>query len=387
MTTPTVRLMAGVPKTNLALYRQIRFLVGDPAAYIEIEQHGRRTSTLILRDIEMDRARQHARADSVACPRDFEPLGGTGLSGDRETATAQATAECLRRAGISEVVADRSLPLLYVHILGEAGITVRCDPELGVVERRAKDAEEVEHLRACQQATEGAIELACRMIARAQARSDGVLMHAGSELTSERVRQAIDVWLLEQGYQNPDAIVAGGPIGADCHHHGSGVLRTEQPIIVDIFPRNRTTLYNGDCTRTVVHGAIPPEVAKMHAAVVKAKEAAIAATRAGVTGEAVHLAAIAVIRQQGYEIGLPPAGALPSYCGMVHGTGHGIGLDVHEPPLLDKGGPALVVGDALTIEPGLYSHAIGGIRVEDMVIVTADGCENLNRLPAGLCWT
>jgi Xaa-Pro aminopeptidase len=71
---------------------------------------------------------------------------------------------------------------------------------------------------------------------------------------------------------------------------------------------------------------------------------------------------------------------------MVHGTGHGVGLDVHEPPLLDFGGPKLVVGDALTIEPGLYCKAIGGVRVEDMVIVTADGCENLNTLPEGLEW-
>ena len=85
-------------------------------------------------------------------------------------------------------------------------------------------------------------------------------------------------------------------------------------------------------------------------------------------------------------MGLPPADAGDDYLGMVHGTGHGVGLEVHEPPLLDKGGPELVVGDILTIEPGLYSKTIGGVRVEDMVVVTETGCDNFNKLPEHLDW-
>ena len=112
---------------------------------------------------------------------------------------------------------------------------------------------------------------------------------------------------------------------------------------------------------------------------VAAKAAAAAACRAGVTGEAVHEATQAAITAHGYAVGLPGPDAPDTYCAITHGTGHGIGLDVHEPPLLDKGGPELVVGDAVTIEPGLYCKAIGGVRVEDMVIVTRDGCQNLNR--------
>ena len=98
----------------------------------------------------------------------------------------------------------------------------------------------------------------------------------------------------------------------------------------------------------------------------------------------VHEATIAVIRQHGFAIGLPADDAPDTYCAMVHGTGHGVGLEVHEPPLLDKGGPVLVVGDAVTVEPGLYCKAIGGVRLEDLVVVTDDGCENLNRLPEEL---
>ena len=162
---------------------------------------------------------------------------------------------------------------------------------------------------------------------------------------------------------------------------------TGQPVIVDVFPKNRTTLYNGDCTRTVVHGQISEQLQKMHHAVVEAKRAGEGAIRAGVTGQTVHEAVIARIREGGFDVGLPPADAADDYCAMVHGTGHGVGLDVHEPPLLDFKGPELVVGDALTVEPGVYCNSVGGIRVEDMVIVTEDGCENLNRLPQGLDWS
>jgi len=378
-------IMAGIPATNLSLYHRIRFLVGDPAALIEIPAaDGNRKSTLILRDIEMDRARQHAQVNHVACPADFKPA--TGLSGDRETATAQAAAELVYRSGIKQVVADRSLPLIYAHHLELLGIDVQCQLEMGVHERRAKDEQEIDWLQEAQQATEGAMKMACELVANSGTNANGELVVDGEPLTSDRVRSCIDLWLLERGYTNPESIVAGGPEAADCHNRGSSVLRTEEPVIIDIFPRNRQTLYYGDCTRTVVHGAIAPEITRMHAAVVAAKAAGTQAIRAGVSAEQVHQETINVIQQHGYQTGLPAATDSNDYCAMTHGTGHGIGLDVHEPPLLDFGGPPLVAGDALTIEPGLYSRAIGGVRVEDMVIVTTDGCRNLNQLQEGLDW-
>ncbi len=377
-------IMAGIPAHNMALFHRVRFMVGDPAALIEVVRGDERIRTLILRDIEMDRAAQEARADKIASPADFEPEGG--LSGDRETATAQAATEMLRRSGATTVVADRSLPLIYADELARAGIVVECDRAIGVIDRRAKDQSEIEQLREAQQVTEQVMRLACELVASATADRDGVLQHEGSPLTSERVRSVVDVWLLQQGYTNPACIVAGGPIGADCHHLGTGALRTGQPVIIDIFPQNRKTHYNGDCTRTVVHGDVSEELAAMHSAVVAAKKAGIDAVQAGVTGEQVHMATIAVIQQHGYATGLPDGDAPDSYCAMVHGTGHGVGLEVHEPPLLDMNGPTLVEGDVITVEPGLYCKAIGGIRVEDMVVVTRTGHDNLNRLPESLTW-
>jgi len=386
-TAGVVTVRAGIPALNCLLYHRIRFAVGDPAALIEWPGNGHSdgTSTLIIRDIEMGRARKTARADEVFCPADFAPA--SGLSGDREVATAQALAECLRRRGVERVVGDRSLPLIFAHEIGRAGIGLTCDEDMGVVDRRAKDEQELAWLRDAQGVTEDAMRMACEMIGRASVGAGRGLEVDGAALTAERVRGVIDVFLLERGYANPPAIVAGGPEGGDCHNLGSGPLRTGEPVIIDIFPRNRASLYNGDCTRTVVHGAVPDEIARMHATVVEAKAAATSAVRAGVTGDTVHAATAEVIERHGYPMGLPGDGAPTDYCGMVHGTGHGVGLEVHEPPLLDRGGPALVAGDVLTIEPGLYSKTIGGIRVEDMVAVTETGCENFNRLPEGLTWT
>ena len=261
----TARLIAGIPATNKTLFHAVRFNVGDPAACVEFIRDGKPPHRVfICRDIEMGRARQHARADAVACPRDFEPAGG--LSGDRETATAQAVAECLRRQHVAKVVSDRTLPLIYADHLRQAGIALEYDPQMGVLSRRSKDAQEVEWLHAAQRATEDAMRMACETVARAAPDRNGVLMHDGERLSAERLRFMIDVHLLRLGFTNPPSIVACGPQAADCHEHGHGDLRTGQPVIVDIFPRCQKTLYNGDCTRTVVNGEPHPEVRRMHAA-------------------------------------------------------------------------------------------------------------------------
>ena len=124
----------------------------------------------------------------------------------------------------------------------------------------------------------------------------------------------------------------------------------------------------------------------MHAAVRAAKAAAEKTIAPGITGEAVHRATIEAIEKAGYAYGLPKEETPLSYCALTHGTGHGIGLDVHEPPLLDFQGSALLVHEALTVEPGLYRRDLGGVRIEDMILVTATGHENLNTLSDELDW-
>jgi Xaa-Pro aminopeptidase len=212
----------------------------------------------------------------------------------------------------------------------------------------------------------------------------------GSELTTEITMIDANmerfVKFEKEHFVGKEALLKRKAEGSDCHNPGSGPLRTGEPVIVDIFPRNNATKYCGDCTRTVVHGEVSDEIRRMLDAVKEAKAAGIAAIRPGVTGETVHRIVAQVMEKNGYAMGLPKDDAPAAYCAMTHGTGHGVGLDVHEPPLLDMNGPELLVGDVVTVEPGLYSQAIGGVRLEDIVVVTPAGCEILNRLPEVLSW-
>ena len=374
----TATVIAGIPVTNYTLFHRIRFSVGDPAAFILLPNG---QTNLLIRDIEMSRAKKNVKVDQVFCPADFTPAAG--LSGDRETATAQALTELLVQNNITCVIADRTLPLIYAHHFKERNIELNCDLNLGILDRRTKDNSEIQLLREAQGVTEQVMEIACATIAKAKADAQGRLHHEGQPLTSEIVNHIINTWLLKKQYVTPCNIVAGGKDAGDCHNLGSGQLFTEQPIIVDIFPLNQKSRYNGDCTRTVVHGQVPEVFQKMHQAVVDAKVAATAAVNASATGHDVHQATIKAITDAGYGMGLPIS---PDQITMPHGTGHGVGLEVHESPLLDVNGPQLLKGDVLTIEPGLYAENLGGLRVEDMMVVTENGCENFNQLHQGLNW-
>ena len=205
--------MAGIPQLNSALYHRIRFLVGDPVAYVQIPAADGGN------EVDPDSPRHRDGPGPPLCPGRRSGLPrpiftpANGLSGDRETATAQAAAECLRRAGVTRVVADRTLPLIFAELVREAGIGVECDTGIGVADRRRKDPEELEHVRQSQQATEQIIERTCRLIARAEARRDGVLLDEGRPLTSERIRAMINHWFIDLGYVNPPSIIAGGPVG------------------------------------------------------------------------------------------------------------------------------------------------------------------------------
>lgn len=372
------KLLAGIPAENSALFHRVRFNVGDPAAWIDFE--GR--TLFIVRDIEVDRARAAVKADQVAPPADFTPT--SGLSGDRATATAQAVAECLRREKVSTVTTDRTLPFIYAWHIQQAGITLQYCPDMGVIERRVKDEQEIAWMQTAQNVTEDAILMACQTIAKAKADRDGVLHLEGAPLTSERLRQTISVYLLQRGYSNHhDSIVASLPHSADCHDRGAGPLKTGLPVIVDIFPQSLETRYWGDCTRTVVHGEPSDEVVRMHTAVVAAKAAACAALVPGATADSVHEATKSTLAAHGYSFA---RGQISDKAVMPHGTGHGVGLEVHEPILLDDNGGTLMAGEVLTVEPGLYGRTAGGVRVEDMLVVQNGAPKNLNRLSEGLKW-
>jgi len=373
-----VKLIAGIAEKNASLFRRLRVPLGDPGAWIEIG--GERIA--LVRDLEMDRVRQKSLADQVTCPANHPPQ--SGLSGDRETATAQAVAQLLSSRGAVEVVVDRSLPYIFAWHLQQAGLAVRYDSEFAVRDRRTKTAEEIQWLADAQRATERVMQQACEMIAASTATADGTLRCDGEVLTSERLKSFVAIKFLQQGFtMGHGAIVATAPDVADCHHAGTGPLRTEVPIIIDLFPRGESSRYWGDCTRTVVHGQPSDTVRAMHRAVVAAKTAAEALLMPGNLASDVHQAAETALIQHGYSVS---RGTLTDEPSIQHGTGHGIGLEVHEPILLDHGGGEMFAGEVFTVEPGLYGRRDGGVRIEDMVVVTQDGPNNLNELPVGLCW-
>ncbi len=383
----TAVLLAGVPNTSMAIFHRTAFAAGDPVIWIAFDD-GKKVA--IVRDVELPRARKSIDVDRVFTYEDFAPPNGS-LSGDRAVRAAQSAAECLRREGVERVRVDRSLSVLFVREIERAGTAVELDLSLGVDDRRRKTPREMDAMARAQRVAEGVIERTCQMIARATAGAGGVLQSGGQTLTSERLQSLIDGWLSAQGYEHKGAIVAGGPIAADCHHAGTGELRTGELVIVDVFPRDKATGYHGDCTRTVVHGDVPDEPKRMHETVAKAKRAGIAACRAGTTGDAAHAASVAVIQRAGYTLDAPPeadlaATAPTGFCSMPHGTGHGLGLELKELPLIDFGGPTLVVGDVVTIEPGLYAPGLGGVRIEDMIAITQSGSTNFNVLHDGLDW-
>jgi len=372
------RILAGFPDKNASLFRRIGVPLGDPAAWIELDT--RRIA--LVRDIEMDRVQKVGHADDVTCPAEHPPP--TGLNPDRETATAEAATQLLRAAKVEEIFADRSLPYIFAWHLEQAEIEVRYDPELGVVDRRQKTHYELEALASAQSTTEEVMQWICETIARATAASDGSLMHQGETLTSERVRTMAATEFLKRGFtMGHGAIVATAPEVADCHHAGTGPLKTGVPVVVDLFPRDESSRYWGDCTRTVVHGEPSDTVKAMHAAVIDAKAAATAALTIGNTADAVHRAAHEKLLEHGFADSRGSVSDVPT---IQHGTGHGIGLDVHEPILLDFGGGELLESEVFTIEPGLYGRRDGGVRVEDMLVVTQNEPTNLNKLHQGLDW-
>lgn len=208
-------------------------------------------------------------------------------------------------------------------------------------------------------------------ILRASTISGENVMYQGSALTSELLKKEVERAFVENGMMNTEGIIIScGPHAAIPHHRGAGIIRAHQTIICDIFPRNMETGYYADMTRTYVKGRPSETIAKMYEAVQTAQERGIAAVRPGVTGASVHQVCVDTFVEKGF-VTTPEAG-------FVHGTGHGLGLDIHELPYAAAGQDALLQkGNVITVEPGLYYPEHGGVRIEDVVVVTEDGCRNL----------
>lgn len=358
----------------------VRYLSGfdAPDPFVTLYQPG--TTSLLVSELEYGRARTESRADVVARYSEYDYQDRVAEHGRHEGAI-RTVAAFLDDRGVEGLLVPKRFPFGTAEGLRDRGLTVdlEVDGVLGEI-RAVKHPAEIEHVRETQAINQRAMAVAESMIARAEI-ADGTLVLEGEPLTSERVKQAIELELLENRTALDETIVAGGEQSADPHDRGSGPLPANEPIIVDIFPKHKETRYFGDLTRTFVRGEPTDEVAKRYAVTREAYEAALGAVEPGVSGEAVHDVACDVIEEAGYATLRSDPGA---ETGFIHGTGHGVGLEVHEGPRIAPGGETLEPGHVITIEPGLYDPVHGGVRIEDLVVVTEDGYENLTDYPVDI---
>ena len=351
------------------------FSVPDPVIYVEAEGRG----TLLVSPMEFPRAQKQARVDSVRSVEDFGWSEARQRDGQAAADVAVITA-VLEEIGAGRVRVEPNFPLDLARALEARDVEVVVDTDLDAG-RRHKQPSEVEAIRATQAAAQAGVRRAQELLRGAEVR-DGMLYHEGEPLTSKVLITAIELELLRLGCAADGTIAAGGPGSADPHASDTGHLAANQPVILDIFPQDKTTRYFGDVTRTFVVGEPDDTWQRMHATVHEAYKTALSLVRAGAAGRDIHMAVSRVIYDAGFGTlveGMRREG-VPT---MHHGTGHGVGLEIHEPPRVADMPGVLEAGDVVTIEPGLYHPDYGGVRIEDTVLVTADGYENLTDLPTG----
>jgi Xaa-Pro aminopeptidase len=365
------------------IYHTTKFLAPDPIIALEDVEE----LVVVVSSLEEGRARKESRATTVVNMNQYgaQDLSGQGVSGSEFWATIMK--RLLDERGHSRVAVAPYFPLAEADRLRELGIELVIANDLRE-RRRVKRPDEIEAIEAVQRATEDAWSKGVEAIRRAKVRPDRMLELDGAVFTAERLRGIVETALLERGCASEGAICAPGPQAADPHQIGTGPLHAGEPIVMDIFPQHKMTRYWADMTRTVSKGEPPAAIRKIYEVVHRAQDAGIKALRAGVTGREVHELVEDIIWQAGYDTMRPgqkknPDDPTPR--GFIHSTGHGVGLEIHEAPNIARSGTKpLVAGDVVTIEPGVYDPAIGGVRLEDMLVITESGARNLTRAPREL---
>ena len=373
-------LVIGAPQHDAAAYHLSGFLAPD--AVICVRAAGRKY--LAVSSLEYGRAEKQAKVDELLSYDELEisKLAKELKSGPK--AYAAAIANLLKRIGASDSPINVPPDFAIVHAdeLRARGLTLTPNAKLFDNLRRSKTEEEIGHIQKTQRAVEAACARAVEVLRESDIGSDGVLQWRGEPLTSELLRAEIDIELLRRNCAADGTIVAGGAQAADPHERGSGPLRAGEAIILDIFPMDLSTRYYADMTRTFVKGEPNEGLQKMYDAVLESQEAGLAMVKAGVNGKDVHSKVAEVLHEAGYKTNVHDQEAgKPLTEGFFHGTGHGVGLELHEAPRVALADEELIPGDVISIEPGVYAPKIGGVRIEDLVVVTEDGCRNLTEFP------
>jgi Xaa-Pro aminopeptidase len=366
------RLIVAASDTDPDMLYATKFWAPDP--FIFLERNGKRT--LVLSDLEIDRGRKQAEADEFLMFSEFE----REVQGKSRKAPPyeKVLAHFLKKRGVRSTIVPANFPLGYAQELAANKIRVRATNELFWPEREAKSKKEVEMIGHALRITETGLKRAIEIL-KASKPGVGKRLHwNGKTLTSEMLRAEIDSAILRAGGIPNGTIVAGGDQSCDPHERGFGPLYANSLIILDVFPRDAKTGYFGDMTRTVLRGHASDAQRKLWETVKAGQALALKKIKAGVYGMTIHKAIRHFFAKQGY----PTEVRKGRRVGFFHGTGHGLGLEIHEYPRLQK--VTLKDRQVLTVEPGLYYPGLGGVRQEDVVVVTKRGCKILSRFPKQL---
>jgi Xaa-Pro aminopeptidase len=361
----TARLIHASSEQDADLLWRTEFLVGDPILWWEVDGQ----THAVLNALEIDRAKRTARIDRIWTMEEL--LGPKPKS---RSAAAQVLA-VVKKFKLKTLEVPENFPVVLVLVLQKNRVKIRVGSSPFFPERMVKTDLEVEKLTGAVRVAEAGLERGLEVLRRAKILRDGSLLWNNAVLTSEILRGEIDATVVKAGGLPAHTIVAGGDQACDPHERGSGPLRAHEAIILDIFPRHAATGYFGDLTRTVVKGRPTEELRRLYATVQQGKAWVMEKMRAGVDGAKLHNELTERFRHFGYPTELRDG----RWVGFFHGTGHGLGLEIHEAPRFSAG--KLFKGLVITVEPGLYYPGIGGVRLEDVVLVQSKGVKNLTQVP------
>ena len=372
-------LIVGDTLRTPELRHEVPLGIPDPFFYAELD--GRRVVAIS--------AMEAARVEGLGVGLEVRPTEEFGAdeirrSGlDIHAAATELAVRIARGLGIDEARVPRNFPVGIADVLRSSGVDLTVDQQLFDDRRRRKSSYELAGIRRAQKAAEAGMAVARDLLGRAE-RANGGLSIDGETLTCELVKERIQRALLAHGALAEEMIVSHGPQTAIGHDMGSGSIAADDVVLLDLFPVDLESSCVADLTRTFVVGDVSGEFRDWHRLCGEALDLAVAEIRPGVDGGDVHRLVSEYFAERGFPTLLTKLEGEVLRDGFYHGLGHGVGLEVHEAPSLGMLGQVLVAGDVITVEPGLYRQGFGGVRVEDLLLVTEGGYELLTDCPYAL---
>jgi Xaa-Pro aminopeptidase len=358
----SARLMCAASGSDADMLYATGFYADDPFVWWEV----RGKTHAALSPLEIDRARPVARVTEVHANDEF-------VAANKSASFVEIILGLARKYRLRSFLVPAVFPAGLLEKLRDAGLKITVSELPFFPERVRKTKAEIAALQTALRVAETGLRRGIDVLKASTADRRGALQWRKAPLTSERLRAEMDSAVLHAGGSPANTIVAGGEQGCDPHERGHGPLRANEAIVLDIFPRHARNFYFGDLTRTVVRGRASEALKAQYAAVQTGKRWVMKQMRAGADGPALQKTLIERFAAAGY----PTEKRKGRWVGMFHGVGHGLGLDLHESPRFAAG--KLVEGLSITVEPGLYYPGVGGVRLEDVVIVTKTGVRNLTR--------